>query len=588
MLRTHTAGELTEVNIDNEVVLAGWVDRLRDLGQLFFLNIRDRYGVTQCVYDGSSQDAALLGQLKGLANEYCIQVKGRVRRRETKDNAGEGVAAIEVVLDALTVLNKSEVLPLQVRDDSKVSDELRLKYRYLDLRRPCMQENMLIRHKTLQAARTALSGMGFLEIETPLLVRSTPEGARDFVVPSRLHPGKFYALPQSPQLYKQMLMISGLDRYYQFAPAFRDEDLRADRVPVHTQIDMEMTFVDQEDVHQAVETMMKAIFKEVKGIQLEDRFLAMPFTEAMERFGNDKPDMRFGMELSTITDLVKDIDFKVFSAAEAVRCLVVEEGTAVSRKDIETSLLEKAKIYGAKGLAWTRVKDGHVTGGVGKFLEPVAEALRERLQLKEGALVLFVADTYKVACAALSAVRLELGKRLALIQEDQYKFLWVNDFPLFEKDDDSGQWIAMHHLFTHPKDEDMEYLDTDPSKVRGKLYDLVLNGVELLSGSIRINTPELQQKVLDIVGMPREESEGKFGFLMNAFKYGAPPHGGSAVGFDRLVAILCGEESIRDVIAYPCNNQGVFPLDGSPAEASPEQLKELKISLDKIENAPLT
>ena len=582
MLRTHTAGELNEEHVGSQVTLAGWVDRVRDIGQLFFLNLRDRYGLTQCVFETADAESPLLLNLKKLANEYCVQVTGTVRKRLDKDiNKGLATGAIELVIDELKVLNSSEVLPVQVRDDINVSDDLRLKYRYLDLRRSRMQRNMQVRHKTLQAARDALCGMGFLEIETPLLIRSTPEGARDFVVPSRLHPGKFYALPQSPQLYKQMLMISGMDRYFQFAPAFRDEDLRADRVPVHTQIDMEMSFVDQEDVHHAVETMMKKIFKDVKGIDLEDKFHAMPFTEAMERFGNDKPDMRFGMELKTITELAKKTDFKVFAEADAVRCIIVEDGASVSRKDIDTTLLDKAKIYGAKGLAWARVKDGALAGGVGKFLGPIQEQLMALEGAKDGALFLFVADSYKVACASLSAVRLELGKKLELIDYSQYKFLWVNDFPLFEKDEENGTWIAMHHLFTHPKDEDMQYLDSDPSKVRGKLYDLVLNGVELLSGSIRINQAELQQKILDIVGMPKEESEGKFGFLMNAFKYGAPPHGGSAVGFDRLVAILCGEDSIREVIAYPCNNQGVFPLDGSPAEANPEQLEELHLSVKK-------
>lgn len=580
MLRTHTAGELNETHVDSEVTLAGWVDRVRDLGQLFFLNLRDRYGLTQCVFESSDAEAPLLQELKKLANEYCVQVKGTVRKRLDKDiNTDLATGMVELVIDSIEVLNTSEVLPVQVRDDINVSDDLRLKYRYLDLRRSRMQNNMMVRHKTLQAARDALCGMGFLEIETPLLIRSTPEGARDFVVPSRLHPGKFYALPQSPQLYKQMLMISGMDRYFQFAPAFRDEDLRADRVPVHTQIDMEMSFVDQEDVHHAVETMMKKIFKDVKDIDLEDKFLAMPFSEAMERFGNDKPDMRFGMELKTITELAKKTDFKVFAEADAVRCIVVEDGAKISRKDIDGALLDKAKIYGAKGLAWSRVKEGALSGGVSKFLGPIQDQLMALEGVQDGALILFVADSYKVACAALSAVRLDLGKKLELIDYSQYKFLWVNDFPLFEKDEENNKWIAMHHLFTHPKDEDMQYLDSDPSKVRGKLYDLVLNGVELLSGSIRINRPELQQKVLDIVGMPKEESEGKFGFLMNAFKYGAPPHGGSAVGFDRLVAILCGEDSIREVIAYPCNNQGVFPLDGSPAEANTEQLEELHLQI---------
>ncbi len=585
MLRTHTAGELNESNIGNAVKLAGWVGRTRDIGQLVFLTLRDRYGVTQCVHETDSTDDELLQQLKGLANEYCVQVSGVVRKRLDKDiNPDMATGAIEVAITELKVLNKSEVLPFQVRDDLNVSDDLRLRYRYLDLRREKMQNNMMIRHKTVQAARNALCDMGFLEIETPLLVRSTPEGARDFVVPSRLHPGKFYALPQSPQLYKQMLMISGMDRYFQFAPAFRDEDLRADRVPVHTQIDMEMTFVDEQDVFHAVETMVARIFKEVKVIDLVTPFPIMSYAEAMERFGNDKPDVRFGMELQTITELAKTTSFKVFQDAESVRCIVIAEGEKVSRKDIETTLLQKAQVYGAKGLAWTRVKGGKLAGGVGKFLESHSQTLLSQLEASEGALILFVADKYNTCCAALSAVRLAMGKTLNLIDKSQFAFLWVADFPLFEKDEEGDQWMAMHHLFTHPKDEDLKYLDTDPGKVRGKLYDLVLNGVELLSGSIRINTPELQQKVLDIVAMSREESESKFGFLMNSFKYGAPPHGGSAMGLDRIVAILAGEDSIREVMAYPCNNQGIFPLDDSPAAANQVQLDELHIEVKPIEH----
>ncbi len=585
MLRTHTAGELNESNIGNAVKLAGWVGRTRDIGQLVFLTLRDRYGVTQCVHETDSTDDELLQQLKGLANEYCVQVSGVVRKRLDKDiNPDMATGAIEVAITELKVLNKSEVLPFQVRDDLNVSDDLRLRYRYLDLRREKMQNNMMIRHKTVQAARNALCDMGFLEIETPLLVRSTPEGARDFVVPSRLHPGKFYALPQSPQLYKQMLMISGMDRYFQFAPAFRDEDLRADRVPVHTQIDMEMTFVDEQDVFHAVETMVARIFKEVKVIDLVTPFPIMSYAEAMERFGNDKPDVRFGMELQTITELAKTTSFKVFQDAESVRCIVIAEGEKVSRKDIETTLLQRAQVYGAKGLAWTRVKGGKLAGGVGKFLESHSQTLLSQLEASEGALILFVADKYNTCCAALSAVRLAMGKTLNLIDKSQFAFLWVADFPLFEKDEEGDQWMAMHHLFTHPKDEDLKYLDTDPGKVRGKLYDLVLNGVELLSGSIRINTPELQQKVLDIVAMSREESESKFGFLMNSFKYGAPPHGGSAMGLDRIVAILAGEDSIREVMAYPCNNQGIFPLDDSPAAANQVQLDELHIEVKPIEH----
>lgn len=582
MLRTHTNGELRAQHVDQTTKLCGWVDRGRDIGQLYFLSLRDRYGITQCVYETSKTDDPILEKLKGLANEFCVQVTGKVRHRTEKDvNKDMPTGEIEVVIEAIEVLNEAPVLPFQVRDDLSVSDDLRLKHRYLDLRRPKMQKNLQIRHQTIQAAREALCELGFLEIETPLLVRSTPEGARDFVVPSRTHPGKFYALPQSPQLYKQMLMISGMDRYFQFAPAFRDEDLRADRVPVHTQIDMEMTFVEEKDVFSAVEKMVSSIFKKVRNIDLKAPFTIMPYAEAMDRFGNDKPDMRFGMELNTVTDLVKNLEFKVFSEAECVRCIVVEAGEKVSRKEIDGNLLAAAKVYGAKGLAWTRAKDGVLSGGVGKFLEPVSQELIDQLDVRDGNLLLFVADRYKTCCAALSAVRLALGKQLDLIDQNEHAFLWVNDFPLFEQDEESGRWIAMHHLFTHPKLSDMEYLDTEPGKVRGQLYDLVLNGVELLSGSIRINRASLQQKILDIVEMPAEEARNKFGFLLDSFDYGAPPHGGSAMGLDRLVTILCGEDSIREVIAYPCNNQGIFPLDGSPAHCDPHQLEELHLTVVK-------
>jgi aspartyl-tRNA synthetase len=440
-----------------------------------------------------------------------------------------------------------------------------------------MQKNLLIRHQVIQATRDALSELGFLEIETPTLVRSTPEGARDFVVPSRMNPGKFYALPQSPQLYKQMLMISGCDRYYQFAQAFRDEDLRADRVPVHTQIDMEMTFVEESDVFNAVEIYMSRVFKKVKGIELNTPFQIMPFKEAMERFGCDKPDLRFDLELKTITDLAHTTDFEVFKSAGSVRCLVVPNGEKISRKDIEGELTNAAKIFGAKGLAWTRIKEGQCAGGVGKFLSTINKEILERTNAKDGDLILFMADTYQVCCAALSAVRLKLGAKLDLIDPNKYEFLWVNDFPLFEWDEERKSYNAMHHLFTMPKDEDMQYLETDPGKVHGQLYDLVLNGVELCSGSIRINKESIQSKVIEITGMTKEEAESKFGFLLNSFKYGAPPHGGSAVGLDRLVALLCGETSIREVIAYPCNHTGVFPLDGSPAKLNADQLEELQI-----------
>ena len=580
MLRSHTAGELNETNEGSEASLCGWVDRTRDIGQLFFVTIRDRYGVTQCVYESLGENDELMKDLKKLSLEDCIKIDGLVRMRSEKDrNPNQGTGSIELNIKTLTLLNKSKVLPFQVKDDLQVADELRLKHRYLDLRRPKMQRNLQIRHDTIQAVRTAFCEMNFLEIETPLLIRSTPEGARDFVVPSRLNPGSFYALPQSPQLYKQMLMISGSDRYFQFAPAFRDEDLRADRVPVHTQIDMEMTFVDQDDVFKVVESFVSRVFKEVRQVTLEDAFLRMTYKEAMDRYGCDKPDVRFDLELKTITELAHQTDFGVFKNADAVRCLTIENGEKISRKDIDSTLLELAKRYGAKGLAWTRIKEGKPAGGVGKFLDKIGNSLISQTNSSEGSLILFVADSWPVSCAALSAVRLELGRKLDLIDQNRFAFLWITDFPLFEHDSESDTWHAMHHLFTMPREQDVALLESDPGKVLGQLYDLVLNGVELLSGSIRINQAEIQQKVLDIVAMPKEEANSKFGFLMDSFSYGAPPHGGSALGLDRLVAILAGEDSIREVIAYPCNNSGVFPLDGSPAPLDKDQLEDLHLNV---------
>ena len=579
MLRSHTCGELREKHAGETIQICGWVHRLRDVGQLVFVTLRDRYGQTQCVFDESQQDKGLKETLKRLSYEDCVQVRGQVRlRRQQDQNKNLPTGAVELVITAINVLSTSDVLPFQVKDDTAVSDDLRLKYRYLDLRRPKMQANLAVRHQVIQITRRVLTDKKFLEIETPLLIRSTPEGARDFIVPSRTHPGKCYSLPQSPQLYKQILMMSGCDRYFQFAPAFRDEDLRADRVPVHTQIDMEMSFVEPKDVFQVVESYVSAIFKEVKGINLTQPFQVMPYDEAIERFGNDKPDLRFAYELETITKLAKTTAFKVFQESGSVRLLRVEEGSKLSRKHID-AFEKEAKRMGAKGLAWARLKDGKFSGGVAKFLDP--DVWVKSLNLKDDTLLLFVADSYKTASSALAQVRLKLADVLNLKDPAQFKFLWVTDFPLFEKDETTQTYSASHHLFTQPKKEHLAYLDSDPEKVKGDLYDMVLNGVELLSGSIRISDPKIQQKVLDVIQMSRQEAQDKFGFLMEAMKYGAPPHGGSALGLDRLVAILCGEDSIRDVIAFPSNNTAIFPLDGSPANISQEQLEELALTIDK-------
>lgn len=578
MLRSHTCGEVRARDNGRKVTLCGWVDRFRDIGQIYFLTLRDRYGVTQCVYELGTGDDQIMTALRKLHFETCIQVTGEIRLRRDKDiNHEQSTGEVELNIESIKVLNQApQELPFQVRDDQNVSSDMRLKYRYLDLRRPHMQRNLRIRHEIVQTVRDVFNSLGFLEIETPLLIRSTPEGSRDFVVPSRVHPGTFYALPQSPQLYKQMLMISGCDRYYQFAQAFRDEDLRADRVPVHTQIDMEMTFVEEKDVFSVVETYFAAVFKKIKSIDIPTPFPVVPYSEVMEKYGIDKPDCRFGLELSTVTDWAKSIGFAAFDEAPVVRALAVNQGSEFSRKEID-ELTELAKKYGAKGLAWAKWNGTEFSGGISKFLNPQAKLVVDKLKLGSNDIVFFVADRYEKACAALAQIRLFSGKKFNLIDKTKFNFLWVNKFPLFEWNEDRNAYDAMHHLFTHPLIEDMKWLDADPGKVRGQLYDLVLNGVELLSGSIRINNPELQRKVLKIVQMPEEEAESKFGFLMRAFDFGAPPHGGCAVGLDRLTAILCDEDSIREVIAFPCNNTGIFPLDGSPAPIDQKQLDELKL-----------
>ncbi len=577
MLRSQTCGDARPIHDGKSVTLCGWVDRYRDIGQIYFLTLRDRYGVTQCVYELGTGNDQIMADLRTLRFETCVQISGTVRLRREKDiNHEQATGAVELVITSVNILNQApQELPFQVRDDQNVASDIRLKYRYLDLRRAKMQRNLKVRHDIIQIVRDVFNSLGFLEIETPLLIRSTPEGSRDFVVPSRVHPGTFYALPQSPQLYKQMLMISGCDRYFQFAQAFRDEDLRADRVPVHTQIDMEMTFVEEQDVFSVVESYLNPVFKKLKGVEIPQTFPIVSYAEVMEKYGIDKPDRRFGLELVTVTGWAKSIDFPVFQEAESVRALCIDKGSEFSRKEID-ELTELAKKYGAKGLAWAKWNGSEFSGGISKFLNS-NQAIKEIFNLTNDSVLFFVADKYEKACAALAQIRLYAGRKFELIDRSKYDFLWVNKFPLFEWNEERGAYDAMHHLFTHPLAEDMKWLDSEPGKVRGQLYDLVLNGVELISGSIRINRPELQRKILNIVKMPEEEAESKFGFLMRAFEYGAPPHGGCAMGLDRLTAIMCDEDSIREVIAFPCNNTGIFPLDGSPAPLDQKQLDELKL-----------
>ena len=487
---------------------------------------------------------------------------------------------IEIACDKLETLSVAQTPPLEIDDSKVANEEIRLRYRYLDLRRPSMQRNLTIRHRVAQAVRQYLSDRGFLEIETPLFVRSTPEGARDFVVPSRLYPGRFYALPQSPQLYKQLLMVAGVDRYFQLAPCFRDEDQRADRQPVHTQIDLEMSFVDEADVFEVVEGIVATAFKAGSGIEVATGFPRMSYQEAIDRYGLDKPDTRFGMELIDYTDLVADCGFSIFSKAVAnggqVKGLNIKGGATMPRREID-ELGEFVKIYKAKGLAWMRVTDDGLESSIAKFFtEQELTAIRERAQAEPSDLLVFVADTPKVVATSLGWLRNHLARKLDLIPDDVYNFIWITDFPMFDWNEEENRWEPMHHMFTMPKQEDMQFLASDPGRVKGRLYDLVLNGMELGSGSIRINRPDIQAEVMNVIGMDRAEAERRFGFLLKAFDFGAPPHGGFALGLDRLVAQIAQAESMRDVIAFPYAS-GVSLVDGSPAEIDEQQLRELRI-----------
>lgn len=580
MMRTHTCGELTSASAGSRVTLAGWVDVVRDHGGLIFVVLRDRYGKTQVVFD-PSVDQELAARAAGLRREWIVRVTGTVRERpEGMKNPSMSTGDIELAAEGLEVLTEAEMPVIEISDEKVAGEETRLRYRYLDLRRPSMQRFMIARHKAAQAVRKALSDMGFLEMQTPLLVRSTPEGARDFVVPSRLFPGKFYALPQSPQLYKQLLMISGFDRYFQLAPCFRDEDLRADRQFVHTQVDIEMSFCDEEDVHRVIETFVAAAFREVVGIDVPAPFPKMTYDEAMDRFGIDKPDLRFGMEIVDLTDVVRESGFGVFKNTAAsggvVRGIVAEGAGGLSRREID-ELAELARKYRAKGLVALKVTDT-LEGSAAKFLSDAEKsAIISRLGAKAGDLVLIVADGFETAVTALGQLRSFLGRKLGLIPEGVWKFVWITDFPLFEWNPDENRWEAKHHMFTMPRQEHLELLETDPGRVKGILYDLVLNGVELGSGSIRINRPDIQERVMKVIGMTHEEAEQKFGFLLEAYKFGGPPHGGFGLGFDRLVALMTGTSSIRDVIPFPQSGSGVSLVDMAPTEITPEQLAELHI-----------
>jgi aspartyl-tRNA synthetase len=587
MKRTHTCGELTKKDLEKEAVLCGWVHTRRDHGGLIFIDLRDRYGVTQVVFD-PSHNKQVHEKAQHLGREWVLQVTGHVRLRpQGMENKKITTGEIEIISDSLEVLNQSETPPFEVDDRTVANEEMRLEYRYLDLRRPTMQQRLLMRHHAAQAAREFLSSQKFMEIETPILQRTTPGGARVFKVPSRVHPGKFFALPESPQIYKQLLMVSGCDRYFQLARCLRDEDLRADRQPEFTQIDLEMSFVDAIDVQTIVEGLIKHVFKKAINVDIKTPFPRMTFHDAMSKYGSDKPDLRFGLEFVEVSDIVKHSDFSVFKSVVdkkgKVFCLNAKGAGKFTRTEIE-ELIEIAKLYKLPGLAWMKVtgKNALESSVVKYFPQPIQAQLITATKAEEGDLLLFAADEFEKAANGLGQVRLHIGKKLNLIKEGEYNFLWVVDFPLYEWNEEIHGWQARHHIFTSPKDEDMDKLETAPGEVRAKAYDCVLNGVELGGGSIRIHRKDIQARVLHVIGLEYEEAEKRFDFLMRAFKYGAPPHGGIALGFDRFVALMCGLNDIREAIAFPRNKASENPLDGSPQEWTPEFLKELALKTDIV------
>jgi aspartyl-tRNA synthetase len=583
MKRTHVCGELTAAQAGTEVILNGWVHRLRDYGGIIFVNLRDRSGVVQVVVE-SDAPAALRERAASLKFEYCLAVRGTVRARpENMRNPEMKTGDLEVKALDLEVLSTCETLPFMIDGESEAKEDARLRWRYLDLRTSGMQERLRLRHETAFAAREYLVGRGFYEIETPTFIRSTPEGARDFLVPSRVQPGKFYALPQSPQLYKQLLMVGGFERYFQIARCYRDEDARGDRQPEFTQIDIEMSFASQEDVFEVTEGMMRHIFKKAMKSDLAVPFQRIPYDEAMNKYGSDKPDLRFGLALRDFGALAAKSDFQVFKTVLAakglVKALVAPGCGEHSRKQI-TDLEEAAKTYGAKGLAWMKVtKEGKLEGGVAKFFEKIATDVIAGLAAKPGDLLLFVADKPRTACVALGAVRTRLGADLKLAKPGEFRFAWIVDFPLFAYNEEEKKWDPAHHLFSMPQEKYLATLESDPGSVKGDLYDLVCNGVELASGSIRIHDPRLQARVFSVVGFSMAEAEKRFGFLLEAFKYGPPPHGGIAPGLDRLVTLLTGVGTIREVIAFPKNTVGASPMDDCPSPVDSKQLKELHLKV---------
>ncbi|MDX1285221.1 MAG: aspartate--tRNA ligase [Draconibacterium sp.] len=580
MYRTHTCGELRIENVSNEIVLAGWIQRIRDLGAMTFIDLRDRYGITQLVVDENTEES-VAKQLEKLGREFVIQAKGVVRERQSK-NKNIPTGDIEIALSELNVLGPAEIPPFTIQDDTDGGDDLRMKYRYLDLRRNPVRENMILRAKMAHAVRSYLNTKDFIETETPVLIKSTPEGARDFIVPSRMNEGEFYALPQSPQTFKQLLMVAGFDRYYQIVKCFRDEDLRADRQPEFTQIDCEMSFVEQKDVLDTFEGLTKYMFKEVLNVEVED-FPWMPYTVAMEKYGSDKPDTRFEMLISDITETVKGNNFVVFDSAEYVGAICAKGCAGYTRKQLDglTKWVQRPQI-GAKGLVYVKCnEDGSFKSSVDKFYsQDDLKVWAEKVDAEAGDLILVMSGEKERIQGAIGELRLEMGNQLGLRDKNTFKPLWVVDFPLLEWDEDSQRYHAMHHPFTSPKVEDIDLMETAPGKVRANAYDLVINGVEIGGGSVRIFNSELQAKMFKLLGFTEEEAESQFGFLMNAFKYGAPPHAGIAFGFDRLVSLFAGLDTIRDVIAFPKNNSGRDVMIDSPSPIATEQLEELNLKLD--------
>lgn len=577
MKRTMYAGRVRSEHIGQEITLKGWVGRRRDLGGLIFIDLRDREGIMQLVINPEKVSSDVMATAESLRNEFVIEVTGVVAQRE-QENTNLPTGAVELKVSALTVLNTAKTTPFEIKDDVEVSDDNRLRYRYLDLRRPKMLNNFKLRAKVTHLIRNYLDGLEFIDVETPILTKSTPEGARDYLVPSRVNQGHFYALPQSPQITKQLLMNAGLDRYYQIVKCFRDEDLRGDRQPEFTQVDMETSFLSDKDIQDITEGMIAKVMKDTKGIDVTLPFPRMSYDDAMNNYGSDKPDTRFEMLLQDLTDLVKNVDFKVFSQAPVVKAIVVKgNADKYSRKSID-KLTEFAKQFGAKGLAWVKFTDGSLNGPVAKFLTSIEDKLTASLQLEDNDLVLFVADTLEVANNTLGALRTRIAKELDMVDNSKFNFLWVVDWPMFEWSEEEGRYMSAHHPFTLPTEESAHELEGDLAKVRAIAYDIVLNGYELGGGSLRINQRELQERMFKALGFTAEEAADQFGFLLEAMNYGFPPHGGLAIGLDRFVMLLAGEDNIREVIAFPKNNKATDPMTQAPSLVSDKQLEELALA----------